>query len=456
MKLSRLTAISPIDGRYGDNLLKLQPIFSEFGLMYYRLFVEIRWFQALANNKQISEIPPFSTQANKLLESLITNFSLKDAKRIKAIEKTTNHDVKAIEYFIKEKLQKNQRLAKVSEFIHFACTSEDINNLAYGLMLKTALTDCIIPQINELIITLKKLAKKFAKKPMLSRTHGQPATPTTMGKELANFVARLQRQQQQLKTIKITGKCNGAVGNYNAHVFTYPNINWENFCSRFVKQLGLEWNSHTTQIESHDYIAELSHIIMRSNTILMDFCRDTWTYISLNYFKQKIAKKEVGSSTMPHKINPIDFENAEGNLGLSNTLFNHFANKLPISRLQRDLSDSTVMRNIGVSFAHTSLAYQSILKGINKLEINESIMLHDLQQHWEILAEPIQTVMRRYGIKQPYEKLKKFTRGKIIDKSSIHAFVDSLNLPSTEKQRLKQLEPKNYLGLAVLLARKMP
>jgi adenylosuccinate lyase len=453
MQFNQLTAISPIDGRYLSQLTELQPIFSEFGLMRYRLLVEIRWLQVLASNKQITEVHAFDANTNRFLEKLINNFSLKDAKRIKTIEKKINHDVKAIEYFIKEKFATNKKFKKISEFIHFACTSEDINNLSYALMIKDALQDCILPKLNELMRELKKIARKYAKLSMLSKTHGQPATPTTLGKEIANFVARLNRQYQQLKSFKIMGKCNGAVGNYNAHLVAYPKIKWQKFSEKFIRSLGLNLNHYTTQIEPHDWLAEFNHICMRVNTILIDFCRDTWMYISFNYFAQKAKAQEVGSSTMPHKINPIDFENAEGNFGMANALLQHFANKLPISRLQRDLSDSTVMRNLGVSVAHSLLAYKSLLKGMSKLEVNKKIIMDDLSGHLDVLAEALQTVMRRYGIEHPYEQLKGLTRGKHIDQVKLLTFIDTLNIPKAEKQRLKKLRPKDYIGLAAELAR---
>jgi len=455
MKLDQFTAISPLDGRYLSKLTELQPIFSEFGLMRYRLLVEIRWLQALAKEKSITEIKAFNANTNQFLEKLIKNFSVNDVKRIKTIEKKTNHDVKAIEYFIKEKFAKNKTLAKVNEFVHFACTSEDINNLSYALMIKDALHKIILPKLNIFIRDLKKLARKYAGLSMLSRTHGQAATPTTLGKEIANFVARLSRQFDQLKEIKILGKINGASGNYNAHVIAYPKINWQNFSAKFIRSLGLEINLHTTQIEPHDWMAELSHMFMRTNTILIDFCRDMWMYISFNYFTQQLKAHEVGSSTMPHKINPIDFENAEGNLGLANSLWQHFANKLPISRLQRDLSDSTVTRNFGMSFAHSLLAYQSLDKGMHKVSVNQKTIKQDLHQHFDILAEALQTIMRRYGIAKPYEQLKKLTRGKTIDRVKLLTFIDALDIPVKAKQRLKKLQPENYIGLAVELARKV-
>jgi len=449
-ELNNLTAISPIDGRYGHQLKHLRPFFSEFALIKYRLMVKIRWLQMLANHSKIKECPKLDRKTNQLLENLIRDFSEKDAQKIKLIEKTTHHDVKSVEYFLKEFLQNHtdKTCPTQIEFIHFACTSEDINNVAYALMLSYFRKNVLLDNIGQLISLIKKLSKQFSKIPMLARTHGQPATPTTTGKEFANFVARLERQAKQIDTIQITAKFNGAVGNYNAHMAAYPKINWPKTNQKFIESFDLHFNTHTTQIEPHDYIAELSHAMMRFNTILIDFCRDIWGYISLDYFKQTVDKQTVGSSTMPHKINPINFENAEGNLGLSNALFQHFANKLPISRWQRDLSDSTVLRNLGVAFAHSILSYQSIENGLNKLTIHTNQISKELDTHWEILAEPIQTVMRKCGIKNPYEKLKSLTRGKKITQKSLHEFIDTLDLPKAEKDRLKKITPGNYLGLA--------
>ncbi|MBN1684806.1 MAG: adenylosuccinate lyase [Gammaproteobacteria bacterium] len=456
MELNMLSAISPIDGRYGDVLKDLRRFFSECSLIKYRLLVEIRWLQFLANLSDIKELPKLDAKTNQFLDNWIQHFSINEAKKIKAIEKTTHHDVKAVEYFLKEVLQKNtqDRSRPVpTEFVHFACTSEDINNTAYALILNDFRKDILLKNISSLIALIQKLAKQFAQISMLSRTHGQPATPTTLGKEFANFVHRLNRQKEQIEAIHIMAKFNGAVGNYNAHVAAYPNIAWDKINQKFIERLGLNFSSHTTQIAPHDDIAELSHAMMRFNTILIDFCRDIWGYISLNYFDQKVDKKTVGSSTMPHKINPIHFENAEGNLGLSNALFQHFANKLPISRFQRDLSDSTVLRNVGVAFAHSILSYQSIEKGLNQLTPNLECISKDLNDHWEILAEPIQTVMRKHGIEQAYEKLKTFTRGKKITQQMLHQFIDQLDLPKPVKLELKNLTPKNYLGLAVQLSK---
>ncbi len=448
-----LTALSPLDGRYQNKISELTHICSEYGLIYYRVVVEIRWLQLLATQPKLKEIKPFSQAANNFLNKIITDFSLKDAKRIKAIERKTNHDVKAVEYFIKEKLASNRELTAIKEFVHFACTSEDINNLAYGLMLKEVSSSCLRPIMQQLITSLTKLARQHAKAPMLARTHGQPASPTTMGKEIANFVTRLKRQYSQILTIPIMGKLNGAVGNYNAHIAAYPEIDWVKVSQKFVSSLGLNWNQHTTQIEPHDAMAELFDTLARFNTILIDFNRDIWSYISIGYFNQKTIATETGSSVMPHKVNPIDFENAEGNLGLANALFNHFSNKLPVSRWQRDLTDSTVLRNIGVAFGYSLLAYKSTLQGLTKLSLNKQQLKADLAEHWEVITEAIQTVMRRYNLPEPYEKLKQLTRGKNINQKMLHAFIDTLALPETVKADLKQLTPLNYIGKAALLAR---
>lgn len=449
-----LTAISPIDGRYADKVDALRPIFSEYGLIRFRVQVEIRWLQALASQAQIVEVPPFSAEVNQLLENILSQFSETDAQRVKTIEKTTNHDVKAVEYFLKEKIAGNAELEKVSEFIHFACTSEDINNLSYALMLKAG-REVILQQIETCISALKKLAQDTAAQPMLSRTHGQSATPTTVGKEIANVVARLTRQKQQLENVELLGKINGAVGNYNAHCVAYPEMDWAQFAEKFVSSLGLTFNPYTIQIEPHDYIAEFFHALSRFNTILLDFDRDIWGYISLGYFKQRTIAGEVGSSTMPHKVNPIDFENSEGNLGLANALFGFLAEKLPVSRWQRDLTDSTVLRNIGVGVAHTMIAIQATLKGVSKLELNVDALEKDLNENWEVLAEPIQTVMRRYGIEKPYEKLKELTRGNRITPEQLHAFVENLDIPTQAKTQLLELSPRNYVGYAQELARKI-
>lgn len=455
MNVSTLTAISPLEGRYSEKLQLLRPILSEFGLIKSRVLVEIRWLEMLAEHAHLPEIPPLSAHAKKLLNDIIENFSEKDAVRIKHIESGINHDVKAVEYFIKERIEGNSELAAISEFIHFGCTSEDINNLAYGLMLQTARTQFIFPAFDELIAMLKQLAHEYANTPMLSRTHGQAATPTTVGKELANVVFRLQRQLEQLAVTPILGKLNGATGNYNAFVVAYPETDWQLLSRNFVCQLGLSWNPYTTQIEPHDYMAEFFAILIRINTILIDFNRDMWSYISINYFKQKSYSTEVGSSTMPHKINPIDFENAEGNLGLANSLLEHMAVKLPISRWQRDLTDSTVLRNMGVAIAHSILAYQATCKGLSKIVINEEVIQADLDKHWEVLAEAVQTIMRRDGVPLPYEKLKSFTRGQKITKESLHQFISELPLTEPVKQELYKLTPNNYLGYAKDLAKRI-
>ncbi len=448
MALSSLTAISPIDGRYANKTQVLRPIFSEFGLIRYRIIVEIRWLQFLADHPDIVEVPALSTEAQTVLNDLAERMSIESAERVKEIERTTNHDVKAVEYFIREHIAHLPELVAVSEFIHFGCTSEDINNLAYGLMLQEARSQIIMPKIKEVLTTLTELAEQYANLPMLSRTHGQPASPTTLGKEIANVAYRLHRQDEQIAHIPLMGKFNGAVGNYNAHFAAYPNLDWENIAQQFVTQLGLEWNPYTTQIEPHDYIAELFDTLARFNTILIDYCRDTWSYISLGYFKQKTIAGEVGSSTMPHKVNPIDFENAEGNLGIANALFSHLAAKLPLSRWQRDLTDSTVLRNLGVGIAHSLIAYESCLKGISKLEVNQAIIEADLNQTWEVLAEPIQTIMRRYGVAQAYEKLKDLTRGQGIDQARLQAFIADLPIPEADKTRLLKLTPATYTGNA--------
>ncbi|OTQ79539.1 adenylosuccinate lyase [Gilliamella apis] len=449
MELSALTALSPIDGRYGDKTTELRTIFSEYGLLKYRVQVEVRWLQKLANQADILEVPTLSEQANKHLNEIVDNFNEQDAIRIKTIERTTNHDVKAVEYFLKEKVNTNEELQAINEFIHFACTSEDINNLSYALMLKTARDTVLIPYWNKLIATITTQAKTYRDLPLLSRTHGQPATPSTIGKEFANVVYRLKRQLKQLESIEILGKINGATGNYNAHMVAYPQINWHKFSEEFVTSLGLQWNPYTTQIEPHDYIAEYFDCIARFNTIMIDFDRDVWGYIALNHFKQKTVAGEIGSSTMPHKVNPIDFENSEGNLGLANAIMSHLGSKLPISRWQRDLTDSTVLRNLGVGIGYAIIAYQSTLKGLNKLEVNQEHLLDELNRNWEVLAEPIQTVMRRYAIEKPYEKLKELTRGKRVDAQGMQQFIDSLALPEHEKTRLKQLTPANYIGFAI-------
>lgn len=452
MQITPLTAISPIDGRYFEKTTELQPIFSEYGLFRFRLLVEVRWLQTLAKESQIREIKHFSNKAQQELDTLVKKFDYSDTEQIKALEVTTNHDIKAIEYFLKEKIKKNPELKKSSEFIHFACTSDDINNLAYALMLKEAREKCLLPSIQQLIKKLKGLAKKHADHAMLARTHGQPAVPTTMGKELANFTYRLMRQEKQFAQLEILGKFNGAVGNYNAHCIAYPNIKWPKVAKKFVEDLGLTWNPYTTQIEPHDYIAEYCDTLKRINTILINLCADMWGYISLGYFKQKSKAQETGSSTMPHKINPIDFENAEGNLSLANSLYTHFSRDLPNSRWQRDLRDSTLLRNLGVAFAHSVIAYKSLLTGLEKIKVDEGKLIEDLNQHWEILAEAIQTVLRKNGDEMPYEKLKILTRGKKLDKAFLHHFIRETKLPEKTKQQLLKLTPTNYLGYASKLA----
>ena len=454
MTHSALTAISPIDGRYANKVEPLRPIFSEYGLIRYRVLVEIRWLQALSVHPLIPEVSPFSNTANALLNRLVDEFSPDDAQRVKDIEKTTNHDVKAVEYWLKEKIAGCEELEQVSEFFHFACTSEDINNLSYALMLQEGRLVMLL-QMDDCIQAIQQLAHDTAAQPMLSRTHGQSATPTTVGKEFANVVARLTRQRQQLNNVALLGKINGAVGNYNAHAVAYPDMDWEEFAECFVESLGLQWNPYTTQIEPHDYVAEFFHAFSRFNTILLDFDRDVWGYISLGYFKQKTIAGEVGSSTMPHKVNPIDFENSEGNLGIANAMFSFLAEKLPVSRWQRDLTDSTVLRNIGVGIAHSSIAIQSTLKGISKLQLNVDAINADLNANWEVLAEPIQTVMRRYGIEKPYEKLKELTRGQRITPEQLQVFIEKLELPDVAKQELLALKPDNYLGYAERLAREI-
>jgi adenylosuccinate lyase len=453
MELTALTAISPVDGRYGSKVSVFRSIFSEYGLIRNRVTVEIRWLQKLANHPAITEVPAFSAEANAVLDKLVSDFSLEDAQRIKDIERTTNHDVKAVEYFIKEKIADVPELHAVTEFVHFACTSEDINNLSHALMLREGLDHGLLPGMESVVEKLAELAKAHAEQPMLSRTHGQTASPTTVGKELANVVYRLRRQLKQIKAVELFGKINGAVGNYNAHLSAYPEVDWAANARDFIESLGLDWNPYTTQIEPHDYIAELFDAVARFNTILIDLDRDIWGYISLGYFKQKTIAGEVGSSTMPHKVNPIDFENSEGNLGIANALLDHLATKLPISRWQRDLTDSTVLRNLGVGFSHSLIAYEASLKGLNKLEINPARLNEDLNNAWEVLAEPIQTVMRRYNIEKPYEKLKDLTRGKAMTPEVIKNFVETLAIPDEAKAELRALTPDNYIGNAIEQAR---
>ena len=452
MTFDNLTSISPIDGRYSARTGPLKRIFSEYGLIKYRLLIEVRWLEAMSKNSQISEVPEFSLKSKNVLSNIVDNFSLADAKVIKEIEKTTNHDVKAVEYYLKEKVSSNPELQNVNEFIHFACTSEDINNLSHALMLEDG-RQVLLDEMRKTLNLITDLAKDNADVAMLSRTHGQTASPTTLGKEMANFSYRLMRQIEQLEEVKIMGKFNGAVGNFNAHISAYPNLDWPNTSKNFIESLGINYAPYSSQIETHDYIAEYFHALNRFNTILIDFCRDVWGYISLGYFTQKTIEGEVGSSTMPHKVNPIDFENAEGNLGLAIAIGEHFATKLPISRWQRDLTDSTVLRNLGVSCAHCLISYASISKGISKLEVNQDKLIDDLNEAWEVLAEPIQTVMRRYGVKNPYEKLKSLTRGKKIDAKILADFIGSLDIPEDAKEELRKLTPMNYIGDAIKLAR---
>jgi adenylosuccinate lyase len=451
MELTSLTAISPVDGRYAGRVAELRELFSEYALIKHRVIVEIRWLQHLAGTAAITEVPAFSQPTQAALDDIITKFSVEDAQRVKNIERTTNHDVKAVEYFLKEKTGGNDEIAKVSEFWHFACTSEDINNLSHALMLLSARNQVLLPLMDDLIAAINRIAMDNAAVPMLAHTHGQPASPTTIGKEFANVVYRLSRQREHIKAIPILGKINGAVGNYNAHTVAYPDIDWPTLAKEFVTSLGLAFNPMTIQIEPHDYMAEFFQCLVRFNNIVLDLDRDIWTYIAFAYFKQKTVAGEVGSSTMPHKVNPIDFENSEGNLGIANAIFDHLANKLPISRMQRDLTDSTVLRNLGVGIAHSLIAYHSSLKGLGKLEVNHERLRADLDDNWEVLAEPIQTVMRRYGVPEPYEKLKALTRGQRISKDSLQQFIDSLEIPASEKVRLKQLTPASYIGLAAAL-----
>ena len=456
MQLSSLTAVSPVDGRYAGKTSALRPIFSEFGLIRCRVQVEVRWLQRLAAHAGIPEVAPFSDEANALLDQLAENFQVEHAERVKEFERTTNHDVKAVEYLLKEQAKQLPELAKVNEFIHFACTSEDINNLSHGLMLREGRDEVLLPLIRQLADAIRSLAIAHADVPMLSRTHGQPASPTTLGKELANVVYRLERQIAQVAAVPLLGKINGAVGNYNAHLSAYPDVDWEANAREFIENdLGLAWNPYTTQIEPHDYIAELFDAVARFNTILIDFDRDIWGYISLGYFKQRTVAGEIGSSTMPHKVNPIDFENSEGNLGIANALLSHLASKLPISRWQRDLTDSTVLRNLGVGFAHSIIAYEASLKGIGKLELNEARIAQDLDACWEVLAEPIQTVMRRYAIENPYEKLKELTRGKGISPEALQTFIEGLDMPAEAKQELRKLTPAAYIGNAAEQAKRI-
>ena len=447
--LSPLTALSPLDGRYEKKIAPLRRLFSEYALIRFRVLTEIRWLLALGDWPELREVPAFSAPARAQLEAIAADFSEADDQRVKEIETTTNHDVKAVEYFLKEKTRGNAEIAKVGEFFHFACTSEDINNLSHGLMLTHGRRDILLPAMDKLIGAIEALAVRFANQPMLARTHGQPASPTTLGKEMANLAYRLRRQRDQFAAVELLGKMNGAVGNYNAHLAAYPDLDWQTRAREFVTGLGLVWNPYTTQIEPHDCMAELFHALARFNTILIDLNRDVWGYIALGYFKQKVKAGEVGSSTMPHKVNPIDFENSEGNLGLASALFEHLAAKLPVSRWQRDLTDSTVLRNLGVAFGYSLLAYDSCLRGIGKLEVNPTRLAEDLDANWEVLAEPIQTVMRRYGIENPYEKLKELTRGKSgVTRDALKSFIETLAIPADAKRRLLALTPATYTGNA--------
>jgi adenylosuccinate lyase len=455
MKVSTLRALSPADGRYADKVSGLRDIFSEYGLIRFRVLAEVRWLQCLADEASVAELAPLSSVMKDVLNHIVDDFSLDDAERVKEIESTTNHDVKAVEYFIRERLGDGPETGSLKDFLHFGCTSEDINNVAYALMLRTARVDVLLPQMREVRGTLQTMAHKHAGMAMLSRTHGQTASPTTLGKELANVVARLDRAQKQFRDIEIRGKFNGAVGNFNAHHVTYPDADWQAISGRFVESLGLELNPYTTQIEPHDWTAEYAHALIRYNTILIDLCRDIWGYVSLGYFTQKVAKDEVGSSTMPHKVNPIDFENAEGNLGMGNAMLSHFAQKLPISRWQRDLTDSTVQRNLGVAIGYIVIALQSTRKGLGKLEVNEETIQADVSEAWEVLAEAVQSLMRRYGIPEPYEKLKALTRGQAVTKDLLREFIGTLDIPEDEKKRLLELTPGTYTGLAEELAGKI-
>ena len=453
LQTNPLMSLSPLDGRYRAKCEELSPFFSEFGLIKYRLIVEISWLKSLCDCAGIDELISIDKRNLSKLDSLVESFQFKDAERIKEIEKITNHDVKAVEYFIKENLEHEEEFKPLVEFIHFACTSEDINNLAYALMLKEGRENVLVPVMKEVIDRISLLSKDYSEQPMLSRTHGQPASPTTVGKEFANIAYRLRRQLESIRSSEILGKINGAVGNYNAHISAYPNINWESHSKEFVESLGISWNPYTTQIEPHDYIAELMHAFSRFNTVLLDFNRDVWGYISLSYFKQASLAGEIGSSTMPHKINPIDFENSEGNLGLANAIFGHLADKLPISRWQRDLTDSTVLRNLGTGFGYSLIAYRSHLRGLSKLELNPERIDKDIDECWEILAEPVQTVMRRYGISEPYEKLKELTRGKQIDHETLQKFISKLDIPEQSKKHLLKLTPRTYIGNAIAQAK---
>ena len=455
MKVSTLRALSPADGRYAGKVDALRDIFSEYGLIRFRVLAEVRWLQCLADEASVPELAPPSPVMKDVLNQIVDDFSIDDAQRVKEIESTTNHDVKAVEYFIRERLGDGPETSSLKDFLHFGCTSEDINNVAYALMLRAARSDVLLPQMRDVKTGLQSMARDHAALPMLSRTHGQTASPTTLGKEIANVVARLDRAEKQFGDIEIRAKFNGAVGNFNAHYVTYPDADWQAISERFIASLSLDLNPYTTQIEPHDWTAEYAHALMRYNTILIDLCRDIWAYVSLGYFTQKVAKDEVGSSTMPHKVNPIDFENAEGNLGMANAMLSHFAQKLPISRWQRDLTDSTVQRNLGVAVAYIIIALQSTSKGLGKLQVNAEVIQADVAEAWEVLAEAVQSVMRRYGIPEPYEKLKALTRGQAVTKELLQEFIGTLDIPDDEKQRLLELSPDTYTGLAAQLASKI-
>lgn len=455
MKVSPLLALSPTDGRYADKVNGLRELFSEYGLIRYRVLVEVRWLQWLADEPSVADLPPLSSVMKDVLNHLVDDFSLDDAERIKAIESETNHDVKAVEYFIREQLGNGPETQRVKDYVHFACTSEDINNLAYAIMLRAARSNVLLPAMRDIRAKLGGMAREHAERPMLSRTHGQTASPTTLGKELANFVARLERAQQQFHDVAALGKFNGAVGNFNAHAAAYPDADWPGISRRFVESLGIDPNPYTTQIEPHDWIAEYAHALLRYDTILIDLCRDLWGYVSLGYFRQKVANREVGSSTMPHKVNPIEFENAEGNLGVANALLGHLADKLPISRWQRDLSDSTVLRNLGVGLGHSFVAYQMCQRGIGKLDADIATIAGDVESSWEVLAEAIQTVMRRHGIADAYEQLKELTRGRSITPEMLREFIASQPLDADDRERLLALEPADYVGLAARLAKEI-
>lgn len=454
MQLNRLRALSPSDGRYADQVSSLRDIFSEYGLIRFRVLVEVRWLQRMADEPGIPEVGPFNSVMKFALNKIVDEFSMDDAAHIKEIEARINHDVKAVEYFLRERIGSSTDAGNLGDFIHFGCTSEDINNLAYALMLRQGRDNVLLPMMRDLQAKMRSMAIDYAEVAMLSRTHGQPASPTTVGKEFANVLARLTSARDRFSSVPIRGKFNGAVGNFNAHVVAYPDCDWPEISRGFIESLGLDPNMHTTQIEPHDWIADYAHSLMRYNTVMLDFCRDVWGYISLGYFKQRVAEGEVGSSTMPHKVNPIDFENAEGNLGLANAMLDHMALKLPISRWQRDLSDSTVQRNYGVAIAYAVIAMQSLSKGLNKLQINPEVIARDIDQNWEVLGEAIQTVMRRYGVPEPYEKLKSLTRGRAITKDRLHEFIAALDIPDDARQRLLELTPATYIGLAAQLARR--